>query len=83
MSNFTCVSSESVLEFIRVRALIAAFAFLLYAVQLVWTIGSAGFFLAIDRNALKQLSTSPVLSGESEAPSSAASESDSAASQAA
>ncbi len=61
----------------------AAFAFLLYAVQLVWTIGSAGFFLAIDRNALKQLSTSPVLSGESEAPSSAASESDSAASQAA
>lgn len=47
----------------------AAFAFLLYAVQLVWTVAAAGFFLAIDRSAMKALSQSPVLSGESEPPS--------------
>jgi uncharacterized protein (TIRG00374 family) len=39
----------------------AAYVFLLYAIQLVWTISSAGFFLAIDRSALKALSTSSVL----------------------
>lgn len=39
----------------------AAYVFLLYAVQLVWTLVSAGFFLAIDRSALKALSKAPVL----------------------
>lgn len=33
----------------------AAYVFLLYAVQLVWTIGSALFFLVVDRSALKEL----------------------------
>lgn len=37
----------------------AAYVFLLYAVQLVWTVVSAGFFLAIDRKALKTLSEGP------------------------
>jgi uncharacterized membrane protein YbhN (UPF0104 family) len=36
----------------------AAYVFLLYATQLVWTVGSAGFFLAVDRSALKVLSSS-------------------------
>jgi hypothetical protein len=42
----------------------SAYVFLLYALQLVWQIGSASFFLAIDRNALKQLSHAPVLSSD-------------------
>lgn len=42
----------------------AAYVFLLYALQLVWTLASAGFFLAIDRSALKALSTAPVLESE-------------------
>lgn len=42
----------------------SAYVFLLYAIQLVWTIASAGFFLAVDRNALKQLSHAPVLSSD-------------------
>lgn len=45
----------------------AAYVFLLYASQLVWTVASGGFFLAVDRSARKQLSASPVLN-ESEAP---------------
>jgi uncharacterized protein (TIRG00374 family) len=50
----------------------AAYVFLLYALQLVWTLVSAGFFLAIDRSALKSLSNAPVLGepaeGQSEPP---------------
>ena len=42
----------------------SAFVFLLYAVQLVWTIGAAAFFLLIDRSAWKALATSPVLVSE-------------------
>jgi glycosyltransferase 2 family protein len=42
----------------------SAYVFLLYAIQLVWQIGSAGFFLAVDRNALSQLSHSPALSSD-------------------
>jgi uncharacterized protein (TIRG00374 family) len=42
----------------------AAYVFLLYATQLLWTVGSAAFFLAIDRSALKALSTSAVLLSE-------------------
>lgn len=42
----------------------SAYVFLLYMIQLVWTIASAGFFLAVDRNALKQLSHAPVLTSE-------------------
>jgi glycosyltransferase 2 family protein len=40
----------------------SAYVFLLYAVQLVWTILSAAFFLIIDRSALKQLSEAPLMS---------------------
>jgi glycosyltransferase 2 family protein len=39
----------------------AAYVFLLYALQLVWTIGSGGFFVAVDRSSLKSLSTAPVM----------------------
>ncbi len=46
----------------------AAYVFLLYAVQLVWTIGAAGFFLTFDRSALKELAKSPVMSGMSDPP---------------
>lgn len=42
----------------------SAYVFLLYMIQLVWTIVAAGFFLAVDRNALKQLSHAPVLTSE-------------------
>jgi ABC-type multidrug transport system fused ATPase/permease subunit len=42
----------------------AAYVFLLYATQLVWTVGSAGFFVAIDRSALQALSTSTALLSE-------------------
>jgi hypothetical protein len=47
----------------------AAYVFLLYSSQLVWTIGSAAFFLAVDRSALKALSTSPVLMSDAPPPS--------------
>lgn len=39
----------------------SAYVFLLYAIQLVWTIGAAGFFLVVDRSALKALADSPAL----------------------
>ena len=39
----------------------AAYVFLLYGVQLVWTILAAGFFVAIDRSALEALSHAPAL----------------------
>lgn len=42
----------------------SAYVFLLYGIQLVWTVGSAGFFLAVDRKALKSLSSSPVMMSE-------------------
>lgn len=42
----------------------SAYVFLLYAIQLVWTIGAAGFFLVVDRSALKLLAKSPVLASE-------------------
>jgi uncharacterized protein (TIRG00374 family) len=42
----------------------SAYVFLLYAIQLVWQIGSAGFFHAVDRNALRQLSHSPGLASD-------------------
>ena len=48
----------------------AASVFLLYAIQLVWTIGAAGFFLAASRSTLKKLSDSPVLSDAYEPPGS-------------
>lgn len=43
----------------------AAYVFLMYAVQLVWTVGSAAFFLVVDRSALKSLTASPVMGGDS------------------
>jgi uncharacterized membrane protein YbhN (UPF0104 family) len=56
----------------------AAYVFLLYAIQLVWTIGAGGFFLTIDRSAVKALSESPVMTGvgvgASEAPPATADE---------
>lgn len=39
----------------------SAYVFLLYAVQLVWTVGSAAFFLVVDRSAVKALASSPAL----------------------
>jgi uncharacterized protein (TIRG00374 family) len=42
----------------------AAYVFLLYATQLVWTVGSAGFFLAVDRSSLKVLSTTSAILSE-------------------
>lgn len=48
----------------------AAYAFVLYAVQLVWTIIGAGIFLVGDRGALTALSHAPGLGSESEPPSS-------------
>jgi glycosyltransferase 2 family protein len=42
----------------------AAYVFLLYILQLVWTIAAAGFFLAVDRTAWKALSNAPVLGGD-------------------
>jgi len=39
----------------------AAYVFLLYAIQIIWTLASAGFFLAVDRSALKTLSKASVL----------------------
>jgi glycosyltransferase 2 family protein len=46
----------------------AAYVFLLYAIQLVWTVGAAGFFVAVDRSALKSLSSSAAALGESDPP---------------
>ncbi|AKV01847.1 hypothetical protein AKJ09_08510 [Labilithrix luteola] len=46
----------------------AAYAFVLYAVQLVWTIIGAAIFLVGDRGALTTLSHAPGLGAESEAP---------------
>jgi glycosyltransferase 2 family protein len=45
----------------------SAYVFLLYAIQLAWTILAAAFFLVRDRGALSKLSHTPGL-GESEAP---------------
>jgi glycosyltransferase 2 family protein len=42
----------------------SAYVCLLYALQLVWQMGSAAFFLAVDRDALRQLSHAPVLSSD-------------------
>jgi uncharacterized protein (TIRG00374 family) len=47
----------------------AAYVFLLYLIQLVWTVASAGFFLAVDRTSLKGLSTSTVMLSEPPPPS--------------
>jgi uncharacterized protein (TIRG00374 family) len=47
----------------------SAYVFLLYAIQLVWTIGAAAFFLVVDRSALKTLAESPVLASEALPPS--------------
>lgn len=46
----------------------AAYVFLLYMAQLVWTILGALIFLVGDRKALKQLAHTPGLSGDSEMP---------------
>jgi len=46
----------------------AAYVFLLYMVQLVWTVVSAAFFLFVDRNALTALAHTPGLTSESEMP---------------
>lgn len=46
----------------------AAYVFLLYAIQIIWTLCSAGFFLAVDRSALKALSKAPVLASASDPP---------------
>ncbi len=46
----------------------AAYAFLLYATQLVWTIVGALIFLVGDRKALSQLKEAQVLTGDSEMP---------------
>lgn len=52
----------------------SAYVFLLYAIQLVWTVAAAGFFLVKDRNALTQLSHTPGLSSDTEGPPSLQSE---------
>jgi hypothetical protein len=39
----------------------AAYVFLLYALQLVWTILAAAFFLVVDRSAVTMLASSPTL----------------------
>lgn len=46
----------------------AAYVFLLYAIQVVWTIASAGYFLVGDRKALSTLAHTPGLTGDSEMP---------------
>jgi len=52
----------------------SAYVFLLYASQLLWTVGAAGFFLVVDRSSLRALQHSPALVSEpppaSEAPAS-------------
>lgn len=42
----------------------AAYIFILYATQLVWTIASAGFFLVVDRSALRTLAEAPASATE-------------------
>jgi uncharacterized protein (TIRG00374 family) len=42
----------------------AAYVFILYVSQVVWTIGAAAFFLIIDRSALRALTASPALASE-------------------
>jgi uncharacterized protein (TIRG00374 family) len=42
----------------------AAYVFTLYAIQVVWTIVAAGFFLVGDRSALTALKKSPVMASE-------------------
>lgn len=49
----------------------AAYAFLMYGIQLVWTVAAAGFFLVGDRNAMKALRASPGLGASEPPPSSA------------
>jgi uncharacterized protein (TIRG00374 family) len=46
----------------------SAYVFLLYAIQLVWTILGAGIFLVGDRKALSQLTHTPGFTGDSELP---------------
>lgn len=52
----------------------AAYVFVLYAVQVLWTIGAAGFSLASDRKAISTLAHTPGLTGDSEMPPSMTSE---------
>lgn len=47
----------------------SAYVFLLYAMQLIWTVGAAGFFLVVDRKALRSLANAPGL-GEDAPPAS-------------
>ena len=47
----------------------AAYVFLMYLVQLVWTIGAAAFFLVVDRKAVKALVHTPGLSDSMPPPS--------------
>jgi uncharacterized protein (TIRG00374 family) len=37
----------------------SAYVFLMYAIQLVWTVAAAGFFLVVDRSAMKALAETP------------------------
>ena len=46
----------------------AAYVFLLYSVQLVWTVLAAAFFLFLDRGARTTLAHTPGLSGDTEPP---------------
>lgn len=50
----------------------AAYVFLLYSIQLVWTIVAAGGFLLLDRSALTKLSHTPGLTEDATAASAAA-----------
>ena len=52
-----------------VRGAGAAYAFLLYAMQLLWQVLAAGFFLVVDRASARALAESPALASE-EAPAS-------------
>lgn len=47
----------------------AAYVFLLYGIQLLWTLASGGFFLVGDRSAWQALSHTPVLTSEPPPPS--------------
>jgi len=46
----------------------AAYVFLMYVVQLVWTIASAAFFLFVDRSALTALAHAPGIGGDTDPP---------------
>jgi uncharacterized protein (TIRG00374 family) len=52
----------------------AAYVFIMYIVQLAWTIFGAGIFLVGDRKAVSQLSHAPGIGADSEAPASLAGE---------